>query len=208
MSELTLHEAIYTTRAMRRLKRDPVSDEDLRYIIDAATQAPTGSNQQGFGFVVVTDPDQKRKLGEVYRELGHKLVKPVSEEGSGANEATRRVYRNAMVLVDHLGEAPALIVVCHAGGHPADPVSGAAYYGSIFPAVQNLMLAARSRGLGTTLTTLHKAAEGRVKEILDIPEDVDTVAMIPVGYPEGKWGRPKRRPSTEITHWNRWQARS
>ncbi|MEO2169086.1 MAG: nitroreductase family protein, partial [bacterium] len=75
-------------------------------------------------------------------------------------------------------------------------------------AIQNLMLAARSRGLGTTLTTLHKMAEGRVKRMLEIPDGVSTVALIPVGYPRGKWGPPKRRPSAEATHWNRWGNQS
>ena len=78
------------------------------------------------------------------------------------------------------------------------------HYGSIYPAIQNLMLAARARGLGTTLTTLHKAAEDEIKAILEIPDDVDTVALIPIGYPEGRFGRPKRRPSRDVTHWDRW----
>ena len=204
MSELSLEEALYSTRAMRRLKPDPVPLEDLVYIVDAATQAPTGANAQAWAFVIVTDPERRRALGELYRELGQSYVKPVSQGDGDPSEATQKVYRNAMILVEHLGEAPALILVCSHERPPADSSTAAAYYGSLFPAIQNLMLAARSRGLGTTLTTLHKLGEKRVKEILSIPDDVETVALIPVGYPRGRWGRPKRRPSSEVTHWDTW----
>ncbi len=207
MAELSLHEALYTMRAMRRLRPDPVPEEELRYLVDAATQAPTGANAQPWSFIVVTDPEQRRRLGEIYRELGHKFVAPVADDGRDGSEATRRVYRNAMILVEHLGEAPALILACMHGRPPSDAAQRSAYYGSIFPAVQNLMLAARARGLGTTLTTLHKLAEARVKEVLGIPEEIETIALIPVGYPEGVWGRPKRRPAEEVTHWDRWGTR-
>lgn len=205
--ELTIHQAIYSTRAMRRLKPDPVPAEDLRYIIDAATQAPTGQNQQLWSFVVLVDPEPRQRLAELYRELGRKIVKPVAEDPN-VPEDQRRAYRGAMVLVEELAEVPALILVCHTGEPPTEAGAAAAYYGSVFPAIQNLMLAARSRGLGTTLTTLHKMAEGRVKRMLGIPDEVSTVALIPVGYPRGKWGPPKRRPSAKVTHWNCWGNQS
>ena len=119
---LSLHEAIYSTRAMRRLKPDPVPEEDLRYIIDAATQAPSGQNQQHWSFVAVTDAEQRRRLGEIYRELGYMFVKPVAEDPN-VSEEQRRVYRGAMVLVEELADVPALILVCHEGEPAAEALT-------------------------------------------------------------------------------------
>lgn len=203
MSEISLREALYGTRAMRRLRPDPVDEADLRFLVDAATQAPSGTNAQRWAFVVVTDPAQRRRIAGVYRELGERHVGGALASGRLDGE-TARVYRSALRLARHLDEAPALVLVCAAGPAPADPVAAATWYGSIFPAVQNLLLAARSRGLGATLTTLHKIREGEIKEILGIPADVETVALVPVGHPAGAFGRPRRRPSAEVTHWERW----
>ncbi len=208
MSELSAHEAIYSLRAMRRLRRDPVADEDLRYIVNAATQAPSASNSQDWAFIVVTDPALRQQLGEIYRRIGIERIRDGALASGRLSEDMAKVYRRAMILVENLAEAPALIVVALRGSHPENGVEGCAYYGSIFPAIQNLMLAARSRGLGTTLTTLHKAREAEVKAVLGIPDEFDTVALIPVGHPRGRWGRPLRTPSSEITHWDRWGQRS
>jgi nitroreductase len=208
MPEPSLHEAMHTLRAMRRLKPDPVSEADLRYLIDAATMAPTAQNQQDWAFIVVTDRDQRRAVGEVYRHLGRRYVRDLALAEGGLDGATERVYRNAMILVEGMIDVPVQIVVATRGEHPADPTLGTAFYGSVYPAIQNLMLAARARGLGTTLTTLHKAREEDIKRILEIPADYTTIALIPVGHPRGRWGRPLRRPAVEVTHWNRWGGRS
>ena len=207
MSELSAHEAIFSLRAMRRLRRDPVDDEDLRYIVNAATQAPSASNSQDWAFIVVTDPTLRQQLGEIYRRVGIERIRDGALASGRLSEDMAKVYRRAMILVEHLAEAPALIVVALRGSHPENGVEGCAYYGSIFPAIQNLMLAARSRGLGTTLTTLHKVREAEFKAVLGIPDEFDTIALIPVGRPRGRWGRPLRTPSSEITHWNRWGQR-
>ena len=207
MSDLSLHEAIFTQRAMRRLRPDPISDEDLRYLVEAATQAPNAENAQSWAFVVITEPEKRRRIGEIYRELGRRLVRDAGLRNGRLDPAGERIYRNAMVLVEHLAEAPALILVCSRSRPPTEPAAVSAYWGSIYPAVQNLMLAARARGLGTTLTTLHKAREGDVKAALGIPEDVETVALIPVGRPRGPWGRPRRAPAAQVTHWNDWGRR-
>lgn len=208
MAELSLHDAMYTLRAMRRLRSDPVAEEDLRYLIDAATMAPTAQNQQGWAFIVVTDPVQRRAIGEIYRDLGRRYVRDLALAAGGLDSATERVYRNALILVEGMSDVPVQIVVAARGAHPTDPTLGTSFYGSVYPAIQNLMLAARSRGLGTTLTTLHKAREDDVKRILEIPGDYSTIALIPVGYPRGRWGRPLRRSSREVTHWNRWGGKS
>lgn len=204
MSDPGLHEAIYTLRAMRRLRPDPIPEADLRYVVDAATQAPNAENDQGWAFVVVTDPEQRRRLGAIYRELGHRFVRDAALAAGELPEARARVYRNAMVLVEHMADAPALVVAALRGPPPRDAAAAAAWYGSIFPALQNLMLAARSRGLGTTLTTLHRAREKDVKAVLGIPDDWETIAIVPIGRPVGRFGKPRRTPSWRVTHWNRW----
>jgi nitroreductase len=201
---LSLIEAIYSLRAMRRLTSEPVSEEDLRFLVDAATQAPSASNGQNWAFIVVTDAAQRSRLAEIYRDVGRAVIRDQVLASGRLPAEMEKVYRNAMLLVEGMGEVPALIVVAARGGHPADAVQGAAWYGSLFPAVQNLMLAARSRGLGTTLTTLHKLRESDVKAVLEIPEGWETVALIPVGHPRGRFGPVLRAPSAQATHWDRW----
>jgi nitroreductase len=189
---------------MRRLKPDPIPEEDLRYLVDAATMAPTATNAQPWAFLVITDPDQRRAIGEIYRDIGRRVIRDGALASGKLSDRTAKVYRNAMILVEGMVDVPAQIVIATRGRQPTDPTQATAFYGSVYPAVQNLMLAARSRGLGTTLTTLHKARESDVKAILGIPADYETIALIPVGYPFGHWGRPLRRPSQEVTHWDRW----
>jgi len=202
--ELSLVEAIYTLRAMRRLAPDPVSEQDLRFLVDAATQAASASNGQHWAFIIVTDAEQRRRLGDIYREVGRTVIRDQALASGRLPPETEKVYRNAMVLVEGMGSVPALIVVAALGHHPADAMQGAAWYGSLFPAVQNLMLAARSRGLGTTLTTLHKLREAEVKAVLGIPDGWETVALLPVGRPLGRFGPVLRTPSEQVTHWDRW----
>lgn len=204
MTGPSLVDVLYTTRAVRRLRPDPVSDEDLRFLVDAATQAPSGENAQRWAFVVVTDRERIRRIGALYRELGEAHIREGALERGDLGPEARRVYRHALGLARRLGEAPALVLACMTTPAPRHPVAAATWYGSIFPAVQNLLLAARARGLGATLTTLHRAREAEVKAILGIPEPVETVALVPVGHPEGGFGRPRRRPSAEVTHWNAW----
>ncbi len=202
--ELSLREAIFTTRAMRRLKPDPVAREDLEFIVEAATMASSGGNRQEWAFVVATDAAVRARLGEIYADVGNELIRDTILANPEIDDASRRVYRGAMRLVDHMGEAPAIIVPVMIRRAPETSAQGASYWGSIFPAIQNLLLAARSRGLGATLTTIHKFREEQVREALGLPEESETIAMIPVGYPRGKWGRPLRAPASELTHWDRW----
>jgi len=190
-------EAIRTTRSMRRL--DPardVSDEDLVTIIDAATRAPTGGNSQPVRWLVVRDLELKRRVGEVYRAQA-RLRLVAYEQDAKSNPEVARMLRSARHLADRMGEAPALLIPC-ARAERARAGS------SVFPAVQNLMLAARALGLGTTLTTIHLGDEDGVREILSIPREVQTFAIIPVGYPLGRWGEARRRPVSEVTYWDGW----
>lgn len=201
---LSLVDAVFSLRAMRRLAPEPVSDEDLRFLVDAATRAPSASNGQDWAFVVVTDAEPRRRLGEIYREIGRAVIRDEALASGRLGPETERVYRNAMILVENLAAAPALILVAGRGPRPTDAARAAAWYGSLFPAVQNLMLAARSRGLGTTLTTLHTLREREVRAVLGIPDGWETVALVPVGRPLGRFGPPRRAPPAGATHWNRW----
>ena len=191
MRDISVEEAIFTTRAMRRLSSDPIPEEDLRFVVEAATQAPSAANTQTWSFLIVRDADLRKRVGDIYRDLADRLVRCRAEGQGGLPEEMRKVYQHALAFSDRVADVPALIVVCMAEKPPEGDFSlSAAYFGSIFPAVQNLMLAARSRGLGTTLTTLHLADEERFKEVLEIPADVQTLAMIPIGYPTGEWRPP------------------
>ena len=195
---MELLEVIRTTRAMRRLDHTrPVPEDDIWAIVDAASRGATGGNAQPVRWLVVTDPGKRARLGEIYRACWQ----PVSELYSarfaepGTDPSQQRVLRSADHLGEHMGDAPVLIIPASRGGDPA----------SVFPGVQNLFLAARERGLGTTLTTVHRLKEDEVRAVLDIPDDVTTWAMIPVGYPTGRWGEAPRRPVEEITYWDSWR---
>ena len=194
---MDVFEAIRTTRAMRRLDNDrPVSDEDLWTILDAASKGATGGNAQPVRWMVVRDAEKKRRLGEIYKACWAEVGAAYRQRTPAEDTQTQRILTSADHLGEHMGDAPALIIPASKGGDPA----------SVFPGVQNLFLAARALGLGTTLTTVHRFREPEVRAVLDIPEDVNTWAMIPVGYPTGKWGEAKRRPIEEITYWDTWRT--
>jgi nitroreductase len=195
---MELLEAIRTTRAMRRLDPDrTVAEQDLWAIVEAASKAATGSNAQPVRWVVITDADKRHQLGDIYRRCWAPVRDYYQARSADASPdpGLERVLRSADHLGDHMGDAPVIVIPASTGGDPA----------SVFPGVQNLMLAARSLGLGTTLTTIHRRAEAEVKAVLGIPEDVVTWAMIPVGYPLGRWGEAVRRPVEEITYWDGWK---
>jgi nitroreductase len=197
-------DVIRTQRAMRRLKPDPVSDEDLWTILDAAIHAPSGGNMQGWNFLVIRDRAAKEKIGGWYLDAWDRVYGP-RREGMLQDERMFRMFKSADYLANHLADAPVLILATlqNRAGMPTDASQG----GSIYPAVQNLMLAARALGLGTTLTTLHRSHEKEVKELLGIPTDVDPRARIPVGHPSGKVGAPARVPAEQVTYWDRWGER-
>ncbi len=208
---MDLFEAIYTLRSMRRLKPDPIPDEAIRTILDAAIRAPSGSNQQNWAFIVVRDRALKEAIAPHYRAGWQRLVesryRPQLEAANLSDEARRtqvRLTRSAAHLAEHLEEAPVWIFPClRVGDRPPGLTSGS----SIYPAVQNLMLAARQLGIGSTLTTLHKHGNDEVNRLLGLPEGWDTAALIPLGYPLGKWGRAERRPVEEVAFGERFGQR-
>jgi nitroreductase len=191
-----LFDVMSTTRAMRRLKPDPVPDDLLRRCLEAATYAPSGSNRQPWRFLVIKDPELKRKIAEYYRAGGasHRAAAPAPERSEGAPPSPGEH------LAEHMGEVPVLILVCFYPGSAGGLFSGA----HIYPAVQNLLLAARSLGLGATLTTLHHHHEPEIKHLLGIPEEVQTAALIPLGYPMGRFGKVERRPVEQVAFVDRW----
>jgi nitroreductase len=193
---MDVFEAMRTTRAMRRLDESkPVSDEDLWTILEAAGKAATGGNRQPVRWIVVRDADKRRRLGDIYREMWAQVGAMYRQSTDASDTTTNRILNSADYLGEHMGDAPVIIIPAGQGADAA----------SVFPGVQNLFLAARALGLGTTLTTIHKFRENEVREILGIPEDVETFAMIPVGYPLGRWGEAQRRPIEQITYWDSWR---
>jgi nitroreductase len=193
-------DVIYSQRAMRRLHPDDIADDDLWKILEAAIMAPSGGNQQPWNFVVVRDPEKKRKIAEWYLEAWNKMY-GAARDAMLANEAMARTFRSADHLANHLADVPVFVIATIRREMPTvGPTRGA----SIYPAVQNLMLAARALGLGTTLTTLHKLHDEDVKQLLGIPENVETMALIPVGRPKGKFGRPARMPVEKVVYWDGW----
>jgi nitroreductase len=191
-----LFDAMRTTRAMRRLDPErPVSRQDIWTIVEMATKAATGGNSQPVRWIVVEDAEKRRQLGEIYRRCWDQVGAMYRQRTAAEDALTNRMLTSADHLGAHMGEAPVIIIPASKGGDPA----------SVFPGVQNLFLAARALGLGTTLTTVHQLEEDAVRAVLGIPEDVRTWAMIPVGYPTGRWGEGTRRPVEETTYWDGWR---
>src|SRR2546421_8941720 len=188
--EFDLFEAIYTTRAMRRLKPDPVPREIIMRIIEAATMAPSNSNRQPWIFIVVSSAEIRQFVAQRYKRAWEHHYFTADkrlflENHSGTPEA--RNLRSATYLANHIGEAPVLIFACvkrytdqHRAGQPM--------VGSIYPAIQNLCLAARAYGLGTAITGLHTHFEGEINQKLGVPPEYENEILIPLGYPKGRWG--------------------
>jgi len=198
-------EAVSTLRSIRRLKPDPIPEGVLRQIMDAAICAPSGGNRQGWSFLVVRDAAKRKQLGELYREAWGELTKLPYYAGAAKeppDSPGAKMLASARHLSEHIAEAPVLLLACVAldPGAKATITTGA----SIYPAVQNILLTARALGIGSCITTIHKYRDPQVKELLGIPPDVETAALIPLGYPLGKFGRPPRRPLGEVAYADRW----
>lgn len=200
-----------TTRSVRRrldLTRE-VEPEVIEECIRLAIHAPTGSNSQGWRWVVVTDAEKREALAELYRKGGETYMEAARVGGDVADPTMRRVIDSASYLVDHIGEVPVHVVPCILGRLPSEVGTflAAGFYGSIFPAVWSFQLALRSRGLGSCLTTFHLAFEDDAAELLGIPDTVTQAGLIPVAYYTGETFTPAaRRPAREITYWNEWKA--
>ena len=192
---IDLFEAIDTQRGIRRFKPDPVPGELITRLLQAAIKAPSGGVKQGWSFIVIRDQDTKIRIGELYRTGDRFSITP---ELTGQ---ARRVYDAAQYLEDHMEDVPAFILAC-IQTNPDGSYSAA----SIYPAVQNILLAARGLGLGCCLTTRQTRFEQDIKQLLNIPDDVATAAILPLGFPaEGVgYGPTRRRPLEEVAFDGAW----
>ena len=198
-----LFEIIRSTRSMRRLKADPVPNELIRKILEAGICAPSGGNMQRWRFLVIRDAEIKRTVGAYYKRAWDEQVAPRYRSGEPAPGMNRdrflRLLGAAEYLAAHIHEAPVWIMPCLEGGTPTR-TSGS----SIYPAVQNMLLAARALGLGATLTTLYLSFEKEVSAALGLPPDVHSYALLPIGYPIGRFGPVRRVPLADVVFENRW----
>jgi nitroreductase len=213
-NSIRLFEAMYTARAMRWLKPDPIPDAMIEQILEAATQAPNAGNRQNWLFMVVRDPAQRGRIGEIYRRVSAWVLQRYQHQGRPANQPEseyQRMMHGGMHLYEQMGNAPVLLIPClritpfelpaeipeeiRSAMRDAAPWTAGA---SIYPAVQNIILACRALGLGTVLTTNHTIAEEEIKQVLNLPREFRTFALMPIGYPERNFGPVKRRPVAEV----------
>lgn len=201
---MEIFEAIHTLRAIRRLKPDPIPDDVLRQILEAAIRAPSGGNRQPWFFVAVRDADKRKTIADIWNTGYQKLLEvPYYGEAAAGrgSEAEQRMMKSVKYMSEHLHEAPVHLVVCmDTDGQP--PAFG--HGSSIYPAIQNLMLAARALGVGTVLTTIHRYRDAELKALLGIPEPIVTAAVIPMGYARGKFGAGPRKPLNEVAFMDSW----
>lgn len=206
-----IFEVMYTCRAMRRLKPEPVPEELLLKLVDAGHQGPTGSNLQRDRWIIIRDRAQVAAIGE----LNLKVMRDYIAPGSGRpdelphQDAERRGRMLDAVVWqgEHYAEIPALIIPCREFDTPpagGDWISGAQSGGSIWPGVQNVLLAARALGLGAALTTFPLEEREAFKAILGLPDNVEPYCVLPVGYPMGNFGPVSRSPLESVVRWDRW----
>jgi nitroreductase len=222
-TDVGLFEAIHTARSLRHFKPDPVPQELIERVLDAAIRASSGGNTQHWSFIVVRDAAKRRAIGAVYRK---------ASDYTGAQYAARpkpdhlsqaqydQFLANSGYLWDHMADAPVILVPClkkrELPERAALPEAVQARYAdhlanlhrvsgsSIYPAIQNITLACRGLGLGTVITTNHILYEDEVKAVLGVPNDVATFALMPIGYPTRKYGLLTRKPVAEVTYADTW----
>ena len=197
---MEVFEALETARAMRYLRPDPVPEELLKKLVWAATRASSPGNSQGWDFVVVRERATKEKLGAAVRERMARGLRAMP----GESDMQRRMLAGASHLLEHFADVPAWIVICGRKVYPPQAPSEAMVWSTVYPAGQNLIVAARALGLGATFTTFHMAAEAAFRETLGIPAEVLLGVSVAVGYPERRHGPVARRSVEEVTHWERW----
>lgn len=202
-----LFETIYSLRSIRRLKPDPIPEDTLRKIVEAGIHAPSGGNRQDWAFILVRDPQLKLFIRDRYRDTQKKLQAgrpPLSE----LPPDRQRAMKAGAYLAEHMHEAPVLLLACSLKEYPPfaqNPrASTATVHGSIYPAMQNILLACRAFGIGATLTTTHCFFEEELKQKLGVPENREISALLPLGYPKGKLGKITRKPVEEVLYWDRW----
>lgn len=213
MPDVSLLEGIATTRAIRRFRPDPIPEDDLAAILWHATRAPTGSNRQPSRFLVLRDGPAARRaktlLGEAFREGWNEKRRDDGYEGGSGSDPNSPKSRMAAAMqhfVDHFEAIPVVVLACLELGHyRADQLSSG---GSIYPACQNLLLAARALGYGGVMTMWHFYVEPELREVLAVPDDFAIAATIALGKPQGGHGPVRRRPLADVVYDDRWGMRA
>ena len=199
---MDVFEAMSSCRAIRYLKPDPIPDELIEQVITAATWAPSPGNSQGRDFVVVTDSSKRLAIGDAIESVMGTRVAEMARP-----DRTHRLRLDGTEhLIATLKTCPALIFVCGKPIYPYESPRESFVWSSIYPAAQNLIVAARALGLGTVFTTFQGVAENVIRETLSIPDDVLIGCMIPMGWPDRKFGPLSREPYAKVVHQNQWQG--
>jgi nitroreductase len=206
--DMPLYEAMMTQRAVRRVLPDPVDDAVVLKCIEVALRAPTGANGQNWEFIVVKDGRVKEKLAKRYRQAWKVYYRAVIRRAAARDESMAKTARAVQWQVDHFTEIPVLVVAClrlgaREGRVPYVPMPHAAisgYFGSIYPSVQNLLLAARAMGLGASLITLPLWSVASARRTLNLPLSVTPCCIVPLGWPRGRYGPTTRKPVEQVTH--------
>jgi nitroreductase len=204
---MPLEEAMRTQRAVRRLLPDPVDDAIVLRCIELSLRAPTGSNGQNWEFIVVKDRTTKERLGARYKQAWS-VYGGVGKRMARGDESQQKVLRAVEWQVEHFTELPVLVVACLRGSRmpmvPVPPLAQSSYYGSIYPSVQNLLLAARAMGLGASLITLPLWSSTSARSMLGLPMSVHPCCVVPLGWPRGRYGPTTRKPVGDVVHLDRY----
>lgn len=204
---MPLVEAMETQRAVRKVLPDPVDEDLVLRCIELALKAPTGSNGQNWEFVVVTERAKKAALARRYRQAWS-IYGGIGRRISKGDGSMNKILDAVQWQVDHFEEIPVLVVPCLKGSRvpflPVPPMAHSSYYGSIYPSVQNLLLAARSFGLGASLITLPLWSTISARRILGLPASVQPACIVPLGWPRGRYGPTTRRPVGDVVHRDTW----
>lgn len=194
---MPLGEAIFTQRAIRRFRPNPLPEQDVIDILTAAVRAPSGGNSQPWHFLVVRDRALLDEFAPLYREAWWAKRRDAGIHGPEDISPEDRSMQSAMRLADEIGVAPVIVLVCAMA-------QGAGAMASVIPATQNLLLAARALDIGGTITTLHVDVDERVHTLFGIPSEVQIVYCVPLGYPRGRFGDAQRRALAEVSSLDRW----
>ncbi len=207
-------ELVKSTRAMRKLKPDPVPLEMLRKVIDAGVCAPSGMNSQPWAFLAVQDNEGKQFLASHYQRVMRERLGDVFNTTDHDNSKRARTLRAVRYQIEHFAQTPVILIVLGLRDWPfavaKDDRNGRAppNYGAVYPCVQNMLLACRALGLGATLTTMHQLFEKELCDRFHIPDEYGVVAMMPIGFPLGNFGLVSRKPGSDSTHFDRFGNQS
>ncbi len=203
-----LFDVMYNCRAMRRLDSKPVPEELLLKLIEAANQAPSGSNMQRARWIIVRDDEQRKRLAALNKTAVEAYVGPQSGRAGAlphqSAEKRQRMLDAVLWQAEHMQEIPALVIACFEFDEPVPAGQAARAGSSLWPGVQNLLLAARALGLGAALTTLGLSDREASREVLGLPDNIEAFGLIPIGYPLGNFGPVTRLPVADTMRWDQW----